>query len=66
MAWYHGLLLIDYYQGVLLLACFNFDTRTRSYTHYTVWDEIIHPFQNFNSAAVEVCELTSNSMTRTG
>ena len=25
-----------------------------NYTHDKLWDEIIHPFPNFNSAAVEV------------
>ena len=27
-----------------------------NYVHYKVWDEIIYPFPNFNSAAVEVWE----------
>ena len=25
-----------------------------NYTHYKVWDEITHPFLNFNGATVEV------------
>ena len=30
-----------------------------NYIHYKVWDEITHPFPNFNSKAVEVCEWMS-------
>ena len=37
---------MNYYQGVILLAYFNFDTCISNYIHYNVWDEIIHPFPN--------------------
>ena len=38
-------------QRPLLLKWINFDIS--NYSHYKVWDEIIYPFPNFNSAIVE-------------
>ena len=35
-----------------------------NYIHYTVWDENWYPFQNFNSATVEVWEWISNFIPR--
>ena len=33
--------------GTLILACIS------NYTHYKVWDEVTHPFSNFNSVTIE-------------
>ena len=38
-------------QMPLLLTWINFNIS--NYIHYEVWDEIIYPFPNFNSATVE-------------
>ena len=35
-----------------------------NYIHYKAWDEIIHPFPNFNGCTVEVWELISNCTPR--
>ena len=34
--------------------------RVNNYTHYTVWDEIIYPFQILNGSTIEVWEWISN------
>ena len=47
--------------GTLLLTWFDFNPAwIRNHMSSKVWDQIIHPFPNFNSATVDVWELISN------
>ena len=32
----------------------------KNYVHYNMWDEMIYPFTNFNSASTEVLEWMNN------
>ena len=49
-----------HHQGVLLLTWINFNLRISNYSYYKVWDEITHPFLNFNGGAVEVWKWINN------
>ena len=44
-----------YWRGSTLIPAW-----TSNYIHYNVWDEIIHPFPNFNGCTVDIWELISN------
>ena len=46
-----------YHHGLTLIP-----TRICNYIHYKVWDEITHPFPNFNSATIDIWEWISNSI----
>ena len=35
-----------------------------NYNHYKMWDAVMHPFPNFNDAAVDVWERISNFIAR--
>ena len=50
------------YNIFLLMAWIEFKRdMDKYYIHHEVWNEIIYPFQNFNSATVDVREWKSNS-----
>ena len=51
----------SYHPGPFLLTWINFNPRMEVvYTHYKMWDEIIHPFLNVKHATVEVWEWIRN------
>ena len=50
-------LLINTWRPLLLTLI---SARISNYTHYKMWDEITHPYPNFNGATIKVWEWISN------